>query len=109
MDHLSGIPNEHAIECNAIPGGPSADWDAAHSYNGKWWAASQGLAPAIAQDMLMSGYMLGTESWYAAYWEDTMTPVQGQWTNIDPPPAGPSFDAFLAAAGLQKVIPEGMV
>lgn len=104
MAHLSGNPQEHSIECNAAPGGPSALWDASKGYNGKWWGASQAFAPQVAQDILASGYMLGTESWYVAYWEESMTPVPGQWTNADPPPADASFDAFLTAIGLQKVV-----
>jgi hypothetical protein len=102
MDGLSGRPDEHSIECTATPGGPSATWDAANSYNGKWWAASQALAPQIAGGMLQSGYMLGTESWFVAYYEGTSTIVPNG-TNIDPPPANASFDAFLTAIGVTKV------
>lgn len=101
MAHLSGNPSEHSVECTAIPGGPSAEWDAAHSYSGKWWAASQGLAPQIAQDMLTSGYMLGTESWFVAIYESNGQLIQH---NLPGDPADSSFDAFLAACGLSKVV-----
>lgn len=101
MAHLSGNPSEHSVECTAIPGGPSAQWDALKAYNGKWWAASQALAPAIAQDMLTSGYMLGTESWFVAIYETGGQLIQH---NLPGAPADSSFDAFLAACGLQKVV-----
>lgn len=106
MTHLSGDPREHIVECNAIPGGPSATWDASHGYNGKWWAASQALAPAIAQDMLASGYMLGTESWFVAIYETSGQLIQH---NLPGAPANSSFDAFLAACGLSKVVQNGPV
>lgn len=102
MEHLSGLPEEHSIECTAIPGGPSAQWDTLKGYNGKWWAASQALAPAIAQDMLTSGYMLGTESWFAAFWEDTGEPAPYPSHNLPTPPAGPTFEEFLTAVGLER-------
>lgn len=102
MDGLSGLSQEHSVECTATPGGPSAAWDTANSYNGKWWAASQALAPQIAGGMLQSGYMLGTESWFVGYYEGTSTIVPNG-TNIDPPPADASFEAFLAAIGISKV------
>lgn len=101
MEHLSGNPKEHSIECNATPGGPSAQWDASKGYNGKWWAASQALAPQIAQDMLTSGYMLGTESWFVALYESSGQLIQH---NLPGAPADSSFDAFLAACGLSKVV-----
>lgn len=101
MEHLSGNPYEHSIECNAVPGGPSALWDASKGYGGKWWAASQGLAPQIAQDMLTSGYMLGTESWFVAIYETGGQLIQH---NLPGAPADSSFDAFLAACGLTKVV-----
>ena len=106
MEHLSGLPEEHIVECNAVPGGPSALWDAAHSYNGKWWAASQAMSPQIAQDMLASGYMLGTESWFVAIYETGGQLIQH---NLPGAPADSSFDAFLAACGLVKVVQNGPV
>ena len=101
MAHLSGNVTEHSVECTAIPGGPSAQWDTAQGYGGTWWAASQGLAPQIAQDMLASGFMLGTEAWFVAVYE-----VGGQLIqhNLPHEPADPSFNAFLAACGLEKVV-----
>lgn len=101
MAHLSGNPNEHSVECDAIPGGPSAEWDTLKGYNGKWWAASQAYAPQIAQDMLASGYMLGTESWFVAIFETGGQLIQH---NLPEAPVDSSFDAFLTAAGLQKVV-----
>ena len=101
MAHLSGDPNEHSVQCSAIPGGPSALWDAEQGYNGTWWAASQALAPQIASDMLTSGYMLGTESWFVALYETGGQLIQH---NLPEPPADSSFDAFLTATGLQKVV-----
>lgn len=102
MSGLSGLPQEHSVECNAIPGGPSALWDTDHGYAGKWWSASQALAPDIASGMLTSGYVLGTESWFVAYFEGTETIVPSG-TNIDPPPSNATFAAFLAAIGVSKV------
>ena len=99
MDGLSGLPQEHSVELQSIPGGASASWDATNSYNGTWWGASQALAPEIAQPMLASGYGLGTESWFAALWEGG-TLIQH---NLPVAPADSSFEAFLAAAGLERV------
>jgi hypothetical protein len=47
--------------------------------------------------------MLGTESWFVAYYEGTSTIVPNG-TNIDPPPLDASFESFLTAIGLQKVV-----
>jgi len=103
MDGLSGLPQEHSVELQSIPGGASASWDATNSYNGTWWGASQALAPEIAQPMLASGYALETESWFAAYWEGTNTLVPNG-TNLNPQPDSADFEAFLAAAGLERVV-----
>ena len=100
MEGLSGLPMEHSVELHAITGGPSATWDATNSYSGKWWGASQALAPEIAQPMLASGYALGTEGWFAAIWEGG-TLIQH---NLPVAPADSSFEAFLAAAGLERVV-----
>lgn len=99
MDGLSGLPQEHSVQLQSIPGGASASWDATNSYNGTWWGASQSLAPEIAQPMLASGYGLGTEGWFAALWEGG-TLIQH---NLPGAPADSSFEAFLAAAGLERV------
>lgn len=104
MSGLSGQPEEHSVECNAIPAGASALWDADHGYGGKWWAASQALAPQIAQGMLTSGYILGTESWFVALYETGGMLIQH---NLPNPPADSSFGAFLAAAGLERVVQGG--
>lgn len=101
MTGLSGLPQEHSVELHSVAGGASAAWDAANGYDGKWWGASQALAPEIAQPMLASGYGLETESWFAALWEGG-TLIQH---NLPTAPADSSFDAFLAAAGLEKVVP----
>lgn len=106
MSGLSGYTQEHSVECNTVPAGPSAQWDAAQTYSGVWWAASQAFAPEIAQEMLQSGYMLGTESWFAAFDEDSGTLLQH---NMPSPPADASFEAFLAAAGLVRVEPEASI
>lgn len=103
MSGLSGLPQEHSVECTATTGGPSAIWDVSHGYSGKWWAASQALAPEIASAMLQSGYMLGTESWFVAFYEGTSMIVPNG-TNCDPVPADASFESFLTAIGLQKVV-----
>lgn len=100
MAGLSGLVTEHSIPLVTIEGGPSAAWDATKGYDGSWWGASQALAPAIAQGMLESGYMLGTESWFAALWEEGGTLLQH---NLPAPPVDASFEAFLAAAGLEFV------
>jgi hypothetical protein len=102
MAGLSGLPTEHSVECEAVPGGASAQWDTAQGYDGTWWAASQAFAPAIAQSMLQSGYMLGTESWFVARFEDNGTLIDH---NLPVPPVDASFDAFLVAAGLARVEP----
>jgi len=99
MDGLSGLPQEHSVQLHSIPGGVSAAWDTTNSYNGTWWGASQALAPEIAQPMLASGYGLGTEGWFAALWEGG-TLIQH---NLPGAPADSSFEAFLAAAGLERV------
>lgn len=101
MTGLSGVPSEHSVELQAIPGGASAAWDTANGYTGKWWGASQALAPEIAQPMLASGYALETESWFAAIWEEGGSLIQH---NLPSAPADASFDAFLVAAGLEKVV-----
>ncbi len=99
MEGLSGLPQEYSVELQSIPGGPSAAWDIANGYNGTWRGASQALAPEIAQPMLASGYALGTEGWFAAIWEGG-TLIQH---NLPVAPADSSFEAFLAAAGLERV------
>ena len=103
MTGLSGVPQEHSVELHAIQGGPSASWDTTNSYSGTWWGASQALAPEIAQPMFASGYTLGTEGWFAAYWEGTNTLVPNG-TNLNPHPDTADFEAFLAAAGLERVV-----
>lgn len=100
MSHLSGNLTEHSVELQSVAGGPSALWDADHGYGGKWWGASQAFAAAIAQDMLTSGYVLGTESWFAAVWEEGGSLIQH---NLPTAPVDPSFEAFLTAAGLERV------
>lgn len=104
MAYLSGRIEEHSVELTSKATGPSHDWDVAKGYDGKWWGARQALNPYIAQSMLQSGYMLGTESWFAAFDEMTLTLLQH---NLPVAPVDASFDAFLEAAGLQKVIPPG--
>ena len=100
MAGLSGIPTEHSVQLQAIPGGPSALWDAAQGYNGTWWGASQAFAQEIAQAMLASGYSLQTESWFVARYEANGTLIDH---NLPNPPANATFAAFLAAAGLEMV------
>jgi len=104
MAHLSGNVTEHSVECTAIPGGPSALWDTEQGYGGTWYAASQGLAPQIAQDMLASGFLLGTEAWFVAVYEDNGQLIQHNFPPEIGPPADSSFDAFLAACGLERVV-----
>jgi hypothetical protein len=100
MDGLSGLPQEHAIPLASVAGGPSAAWDAEQGYSGQWWGASQRMEVTIASDMLASGYMLGTESWFVARWEEGGSLIDH---NLPNPPENASFDAFLAAAGLERV------
>lgn len=99
MSGLSGMPSEHAVELRATAGGASAAWDALKGYGGVWWGASQALAPEVAQPMLASGYALETESWFAALWEEGGALIQH---NLPTAPANATFDAFLAAAGLER-------
>jgi hypothetical protein len=100
MTGLSGLITEHSVELSAVAGGPSAVWDAQQGYAGIWWGASQHLETAIAQTMMTSGYMLGTESWFAARFETDGTLIDH---NLPTPPADASFAAFLTAAGLAMV------
>ena len=100
MTGLSGFPPEHSVKLVAIEGGPSAAWDAEQGYTGEWWGSSHRFADTIAQEMLISGYMLGTESWFAARFEADGTLIDH---NLPQPPADASFAAFLAAAGLAMV------
>lgn len=100
MAGLSGLITEHSVELVALAGGPSAAWDASQGYGGTWWGASQPFAPQIAQEMLASGYMLGTESWFTAMWEEGGSLIDH---NLPQPPVDASFKAFLAAAGLEFV------
>lgn len=103
MTGLSGLPQEHSVELHSVAGGASAAWDAENGYDGKWWGASQALAPEIAQPMLTSGYGLETESWFVAFWEGTNTIVPNG-TNMVPPPSDSSYESFLVAAGLERVV-----
>jgi len=101
MSGLSGNLVEHSIECGTTPGGPSALWDVAQGYNGKWWAASQAFESGIAQAMLADGYNKETESWFVAYFDDNGTLINH---NFPSPPNDASFNAFLSAAGLVKAV-----
>lgn len=101
MSGLSGNPLEHSIRCTATPSGAAASWDATQGYDGTWWAASQAFDPVIAQEMMEDGYELETESVFAAFFEDDGTLIDH---NLPDPPEDASFDAFLSAAGLAKVV-----
>lgn len=104
MAGLSGNVTEHSVELTAVEGGPSALWSASQGRPGeKWWGASQAFDPQIANEMLTSGYILGTESWFAAFWEDTGEPAPYPSHNFALPPPGSTFAAFLTAAGLQRI------
>lgn len=101
MSGLSGNLVEHSIRCTATPGGAAAAWDAEQGYEEDWYAATQAFAPGIAQAMLASGDNKKTESFFAAFYEDDGTLIDH---NLPEPPADASFDAFLTAAGLVKVV-----
>lgn len=104
MAGLSGNETEHSVELHAIEGGPSALWSASQGRAGeKWWGAEQAFAPQIASEMLTSGYMLGTEGYFAAYMEDTGEPAPYPSHNLPAPPTEPTFEEFLTAAGLQRI------
>ncbi len=109
MAGLSGHPSEHSVELHAIPGGPAALWDAEQGYDGTWYGASQALAATIAQAMVTSGYIKGTESYYVAYWEDTGELISGGPEtipfNTPTQPANSSFEAFIESIGCEKVVP----
>jgi hypothetical protein len=97
MDGLSGQTSEFSVRLLATPGKPSAIWDGIKGYpSGRWWGASQGLAPAIAQTMLVSGEQKKTEAWFVAYDENTLAPLQ---TNCPAWPASATFAAFLDLIG----------
>ena len=99
MDGLSGSEAEFSVRLKAIPGQPSAIWDGIKGYpTGRWWGASQALAPAIAQTMFVSGDQKKCEAWFVAYDEDTLTLLD---TNCPAAPANPSFAAFLALIGCE--------
>ena len=97
MTHLSGLVTEHSIRLTAIPGSPSAEWNAANGQGLVWWGASQGLEDWVASDMMTSAFEKGTQSWFAALWTQDGQLVQH---NLPQPPDNPSFAAFLQAAGL---------
>ena len=99
LDGLSGLTNEYAIPCTAIPAGPSADWDTVKGYNGQWRAAFQWLSPAVAQAMLIDGITKGTENWFCGFYEGTNTVVPSG-SNMSPTPETATLEAFLSAAGL---------
>jgi len=98
---LSGNLAEHSVPLQAIPGGPAATWSAEQGRAGEaYYGASQRYAPAIANGMLISAQTLGTEGYFAGYSVDTGELVA---YNTPEPPAGDTFDAFLVAAGLERV------
>lgn len=99
MTHLSGLVTEHSIKLLATPGSPSAAWNAANGQSATWWGASQGLAVGIAQDMMSSGYQIGTQSWFAALYDESGNLIQH---NLPEAPANASFEAFIAVAGLVR-------
>lgn len=109
MAGLSGDPAEHSIELRAIPGGPADQWNQIRGYAGPWRAASQCLAATIAQAMLISAYMKGTEGYYVAYWEDTGELISGGPEtvpfNTPTQPADTSFAAFTESIGCERVVP----
>jgi hypothetical protein len=96
---LSGRIDEHSVPLVSTPGGGAAAWDTEQGYAGQWWGASQALAPGIAGLMLYDGQAKTTESYYAAHDESSGVLLQH---NCPTPPANATFDAFLAAAGLQR-------
>lgn len=98
MTHLSGLVTEHSISLAAVPGSPSAQWNAANGQGPVWWGASQGLEDWVANDMMTSAVEMGTQSWFAAVWTQDGRLVQH---NLPQPPANPTFAAFLEVAGLQ--------
>lgn len=99
IDGLSGLTDEYPISCASIPGGPSAEWDEANGYEGQWRAAFQWFIPVVAQAMLMDGLAQGTENWFVGFYEGTDTVVP-DGSNVIPPPAEATLDAFLSAVGL---------
>lgn len=112
MAGLSGNVTEHSVELHAIDGGPSALWSESQDRAGEsWWGASQAFAATIAQAMLASGYIKGTESWYVAFWEDTGELISGgpETIPLNTPeqPSDTSFGAFLAAIGCERVESDG--
>lgn len=101
LAELTGRSDEHSIELQSLPGKPAAIWDGVKGYpQGKWWAASQSFAPAIAQALLTDGETKKPESFFVAYDEDTLTPIQ---TNCPAWPEDASFAAFVALIGCEIV------
>ena len=96
---LSGRANEHSIALQSIAGKKAKEWDDLKTYAGNWWGASQALEAGIAMTMLGDGQAKKTESFYAAYDEDSGTLLGHNCPND---PADASFEAFLAAVGLER-------
>lgn len=102
MAGLSGDLSEHSVSLIALPGMVSDTWNVEHNQDSQWWGASHPIEASIAQAMLASGVLLQTQSWYAAFHENTGQLIQH---NLPVAPADKSFPAFLDAAGLlQEVI-----
>lgn len=98
---LTGLPDEFSVKLNAIEGGPSDEWSKSKQYTGVWYGSSQAWSVQTAQKMLDSGKSKRVEAWYAAWSIETGELVDH---NLPVPPTERSFDAFLASAGLERVL-----
>lgn len=105
MTGLTGVPEEFSVELDTIPGGISDQWDKQVGYPvpGKYWGASQALAQEICVAMQTSEAAPAADAWFCAVVEDTGEIFQ---TNVPGLHEG-TFDAFLLACGLEKVLPDG--
>ena len=108
MDQLSGTPEEFSVELEAVEGGPAAEWSALQGYSTDWRGASQAFRPDIAVNLLVSGFTIRPEAFYAAFYEADGSPVDTgdpsmPGCNLPAWPADATYTAFLTAAGLRRV------
>lgn len=107
MAELSGQPSEFSIPLVAI-GGDAAAWGILNGYGTACFGACQALSPEVGAKMKASGYQLQTEVFFALYFEDTLEPVPGG-CNLTSWPSAPTYEAFLAAGGWEKVQNQGPI
>lgn len=108
LQGMEGGIGNFSVELEAI-GGDAAAWATFKGYPPQFWGASQSLSTEFLLGLLEDGYEKQSEILYAAFHAGTGLPVQTgnperPGCNLTTPPTGPSYEAFMAAAGLQKVV-----